>query len=76
MTRRVFVGFEAVSAVVPSEGRYYAAIAVKGLGATGAPTFHKVLDEQTFQTAMAADEAANTELARLQGVTADGELVW
>ena len=76
MARRVFVGFEAVSAVIPGEGGYSAAIAVKGLGATGAPRFHKVLPEQTFKTALAADEAACAELERLSGVNADAELVW
>lgn len=76
MARRVFVGFEAVSAVVPGEGGYSAAIAVKGLGAAGAPRFHKVLPEQTFKTATDADEAACAELERLSGVNADAELVW
>ncbi|MCU1721158.1 MULTISPECIES: hypothetical protein [unclassified Pseudomonas] len=76
MARRVFVGFEAVSAVVPGEGGYSAAIAVKGLGASGAPRFHKVLPEQTFKTAADADEAASAELERLSGVNADAELVW
>jgi len=76
MARRVFVGFEAVAAMVPTEGGYHAAIAVKGLGAVGAPTFHKVLDGQVFKSAVAADEAASAELERLQGVTADAELVW
>ncbi|MFD2642291.1 hypothetical protein [Pseudomonas japonica] len=76
MARRVFVGFEAVSAVVPGEGGYSAAIAVKGLGATGAPRFHKVLPGQIFKTATAADEAASAELERLNGVSADAELVW
>ncbi|WP_175652219.1 hypothetical protein [Pseudomonas sp. Marseille-P9899] len=76
MARRVFVGFEAVSAVVPGEGGYSAAIAVKGLGATGAPRFHKVLAEQTFKTAADADDAASAELERLSSVNADAELVW
>lgn len=76
MARRTFVGFEAVAAMVPCEGGYHAAIAVKGLGAVGAPRFHKVLDGQVFRSALAADEAANTELERLQGVNADAELVW
>ena len=76
MARRVFVGFEAVSAVVPGEGGYSAAIAVKGLGASGAPRFHKVLAEQTFKTAADADDAASAELERLSGVNADAELVW
>lgn len=76
MARRVFEGFEAVSAVVPGEGGYSAAIAVKGQGATGAPTFHKVLPGQTFKTASDADDAACAELKRLSGVNADGELEW
>lgn len=76
MARRVFVGFEAVAAMVPCEGGYNAAIAVKGLGATGAPRFHKVLEGKLFKSALAADDAANAELVRLQGVTADAELVW
>ena len=42
----------------------------------GAPRFHKVLDEQVFKSAVAADEAACAELARLQGVGEEGELVW
>ena len=76
MARREFPHFEAVSAMVPVEGGYNAAIAVKGLGAGGAPRFHKVLDGQVFKSAMAADEAAMAELARLQGVSEEGELVW
>ena len=42
----------------------------------GAPRFHKVLDGQVFQSAVAADEAACTELARLQGVGEEGELIF
>jgi len=77
MARREFPHFEAVSAMVPVEGGgYNAAIAVKALGVGGAPRFHKVLDEQVFNSAMAADEAACAELARLQGVDEEGELIW
>ncbi|MDD0974423.1 hypothetical protein [Pseudomonas fontis] len=76
MARKEFESFEAVSAVVPGEGGYSAAIAVKGLGAGGAPHFHKVLDGQTFKTALDADEAASAELARLTGVSDAGELLW
>ncbi|PWB33341.1 hypothetical protein DCO48_10255 [Pseudomonas sp. SDI] len=76
MARKEFAAFEAVSAVVPGEAGYSAAIAVKGLGAGGAPRFHKVLDGQTFSTALAADEAACAELERLVGVSADAELIW
>ncbi len=76
MARREFEHFEAVSAVVPGEGGYSAAIAVKALGAGGAPRFHKVLPDSTFTTALSADDAACAELARLANVDADGELVW
>ena len=76
MARKVFVGFEAVAAMVPCEGGYHAAIAAKGLGAVGAPRFHKVLDGQVFKLALAADAAANAELDRLNSVNADAELVW
>ncbi len=77
MARREFPHFEAVSAMVPVEGGgYNAAIAVKALGTGGAPRFHKVLDGQVFQSAVAADEAACAELARLQGVGEEGELTW
>lgn len=77
MARREFPGFEAVSAMVPVQGGgYHAAIAVKALSMGGAPRFHKVLDGQVFTSALAADEAACAELARLQGVTEDGELAW
>lgn len=76
MARKEFDSFEAVSAVVPGEGGYSAAIAVKGLGTGGAPRFHKVLDGQTFKTALDADEAASAELARLTGVSDAGELLW
>ncbi|MHC6224256.1 hypothetical protein ACYU03_05665 [Pseudomonas sp. X10] len=76
MARREFSHFEAVSAMVPGEGGYSAAIAVKSLGMGGAPRFHKVLDGQLFKTALAADEAACAELARLQSVSDEGELIW
>jgi len=76
MARREFEHFEAVSAAVPDEGGYRAAIAVKQLNAGGAPRFHKVLPDSHFKTALTADQAACDELARLTGVDADGELVW
>ncbi|WP_095106540.1 hypothetical protein [Pseudomonas sp. Irchel 3E20] len=76
MARREFAQFEAVSAAVRGEEGYHAAIAVKGLGASGAPRFHKVLAEQTFNTALAADEAAEQSLALLGDVDDEGELVW
>ncbi|EIK98142.1 hypothetical protein PMM47T1_02714 [Pseudomonas sp. M47T1] len=76
MARREFQHFEAVSAAVPGEGGYSAAIAVKELGAGGAPRFHKVLADSTFTTALTADQAACDELARLTDVDANGELVW
>ena len=77
MARREFTHFEAVSAMVPVEGGgYNAAIAVKALGMGGAPRFHKVLEGQVFKGAVAADEAATTELQRLQGVSDEGELIW
>lgn len=76
MARKEFDAFEAVSAVVPGEGGYSAAIAVKALGAGGAPRFHKVLAGQTFKTALDADDAAVGELARLNGVSDDAELIW
>lgn len=76
MSRREFPHFEAVSAMVPVEGGYHAAIAVKALGMGGAPRFHKVLDGQVFKGAVAADEAASAELQRLQGVSDGGELIW
>ncbi|UVL18302.1 hypothetical protein LOY42_20940 [Pseudomonas sp. B21-023] len=77
MARREFPHFEAVSAMVPVQGGgYHAAIAVKALGMGGAPRFHKVLDGQVFQSALAADEAACAELERLQGVGEEGELLF
>ncbi len=76
MARKEFNDVEAVSAVMPGEGGYSAAIAVKGLHAGGAPRFHRVLDGQTFKTAHEADLAATEELATLVDVDAQGELVF
>jgi uridine phosphorylase len=76
MARKEFQYHEAVSAAVPGEGGYSAAIAVKALNAGGAPTFHRVLQEQKFQTALDADEAAVKELERLIDVTSEGELLF
>ncbi|APC17838.1 hypothetical protein BLL42_19655 [Pseudomonas frederiksbergensis] len=76
MARKEFAQFEAVSAVVPGEGGYSAAIAVKALGGSGAPRFHKILDEQKFKTAFEADQAAEQTLEQLTDVAEDGELVW
>ncbi|MFN3358195.1 MAG: hypothetical protein ACK418_19580, partial [Pseudomonas sp.] len=63
-------------AVVPGEGGYSAAVAVKALDGMGAPQFHKILDGQTFKTASDADDAASAQLERLSDVDADGQLVW
>jgi hypothetical protein len=76
MARKEFQHHEAVSAAVPGEGGYSAAIAVKGLGAGGAPAFHRVLDDQKFKTALAADQAAAQELERLIDVTSEGDLMF
>ncbi|MCP1497637.1 hypothetical protein J2Y86_002344 [Pseudomonas migulae] len=76
MARKAFETFEAVSAVVPREGGYHAAIATKAIGGSGAPRFHKLLEEQTFKTAREADEAAALQLTHLKGVNEDGELIW
>jgi hypothetical protein len=76
MARKEFQHHEAVSAAIPGGGEYSAAIAVKGLGASGAPTFHRVLQDQTFKTALAADQAAVLELERLIDVTPEGELMF
>ena len=76
MARKAFDHFEAVSAVVPGEGGYHAAIAVKALGGAGAPRFHKVLEGQTFKTANEADLAAAKELTRLKDVKEDTDLLW
>lgn len=76
MARKVFQQYEAVSAVVPGEGGYSAAIAVKALVDGGAPRFHKILEEQRFKTANEADQAASTRLEALRDVNDEGELVW
>ena len=76
MARKAFETFEAVSAVVPREGGYYAAIATKQIGGTGAPRFTKLLEAQTFKTAKEADEAAALQLTHLKGVGEEGELIW
>jgi hypothetical protein len=76
MARKEFQNFEAVSAVVPGEGGYDAAIAVKALDAGGAPTFHRVLAGQKFKTAFDADLAATGELARLVDINAEGSLLF
>ena len=76
MARKAFEHFEAVSAVVPGEGGYHAAIAVKALAGSGAPRFHKVLEGQTFKTANEADLAAAKELTRLKDVKEDTDLLW
>ena len=76
MARKAFDHFEAVSAVVPREGGYYAAIATKQIGGAGAPRFNKLLEEQTFKTAKDADEAAALQLTHLKGVSEDGGLIW
>lgn len=76
MARKVFQQYEAVSAVVPGEGGYSAAIAVKALVDGGAPRFHKILEEQRFKTANEADQAASTRLEALRDVNGEGELVW
>jgi hypothetical protein len=76
MARKAFDHFEAVSAVVPGEGGYHAAIAVKALGGAGTPRFHKVLEGQIFKTANEADLAAAKELTRLKDVKEDADLLW
>ena len=76
MARKAFETFEAVSAVVPVEGGYHAAIAVKALGGSGAPRFHTILEDQVFKTARDADEAAALKLTGLKNVSDDSELVW
>lgn len=76
MARRQFAHHEAVSAVVPGEGGYSAAVAVKALDGMGAPRFHKILDGQTFKTASDADDAATLQLECLVDVDAEGELTW
>lgn len=76
MARKEFEQFEAVSAAVRGDAGYNAAIAVKALGGSGAPRFHKVLLEQTFKTALEADQAAEQHLASLTGIDDEGELLW
>lgn len=76
MARKEFQHYEAVSAAVRGDDGYSAAIAVKALGAGGAPVFHRVLLDQQFKTALAADQAATEELERLIDVTSEGELMF
>lgn len=76
MARKQFSQYEAVSAVVPGDGVYRAAIAVKTLDGGGAPRFHKVLDGQTFKTAHDADVAACEVLEQLADVDDEGQLHW
>jgi hypothetical protein len=76
MARKQFTHHEAVSAVVPGEGGYSAAVAVKALDGMGAPQFHKILEGQTFKTASDADDAATVQLERLLDVDAEGQLSW
>ena len=76
MARKEFAHHEAVSAVVPGEGGYSAAVAVKALDGMGAPRFHKILDGQKFKTASDADDAAALQLERLVDVDEEGQLSW
>ncbi|WP_332846459.1 hypothetical protein [Pseudomonas lactucae] len=76
MARKQFAHHEAVSAVVPGEGGYSAAVAVKALDGMGAPRFHKILEGQRFKTASDADDAATVQLERLIDVDQDGQLTW
>jgi len=76
MARKQFAHHEAVSAVVPGEGGYSAAVAVKVLDGMGAPQFHKILDGQKFKTASDADDAATLHLELLTDVDAEGQLTW
>ena len=76
MARKEFAHHEAVSAVVPGEGGYSAAVAVKALDGMGAPRFHKILDGQKFKTASDADDTAALQLERLVDVDEDGQLSW
>ena len=76
MARKQFAHHEAVSAVVPGEGDYSAAVAVKALDGMGAPQFHKILDGQKFKTASDADDAATLQLELLADVDAEGQLTW
>lgn len=72
MARKEFDRHEAVSAVVPEEGGYCAAIAIKALEGGTSPQFHKVLPGQTFKTAAEADIAAAGVLDTLQAIDAEG----
>ncbi|CRM13491.1 hypothetical protein [Pseudomonas sp. 31 E 6] len=76
MARKQFALHEAVSAVVPGDGGYSAAVAVKALDGMGAPRFHKILDGQRFKTASDADDAATVQLERLVDVDVEGQLTW
>ncbi len=76
MARKQFAHHEAVSALVPGEGGYSAAVAVKALDGMGAPQFHTILEGQTFKTASDADEAATRHLELLTDVDAEGQLTW
>ncbi|WP_244640646.1 hypothetical protein [Pseudomonas fluorescens] len=76
MARKQFAHHEAVSAVVPGESGYSAAVAVKALDGMVAPRFHKILDGQTFKTASDADDAAAAQLEYLIDVDAVGQLIW
>lgn len=76
MARKEFSHHEVVSAVVPGEAGYSAAVAVKALDGMGAPRFHKILDGQTFKTADDADQAAAQHLEHLIEVDEEGQLTW
>ncbi|AZF17675.1 hypothetical protein [Pseudomonas sp. R3-18-08] len=76
MARKQFAHHEVVSAVVPGEGGYSAAVAVKALDGMAAPRFHKILDGQTFKTASDADDAAAVQLECLVDVDVEGQLIW
>ncbi|MBC3376866.1 hypothetical protein HU762_23260 [Pseudomonas sp. SWRI92] len=77
MARKTFGTLEAISAVVPKEGGgYYAAIATNVIGSPDKPRFNKVLEEQSFQRASEADDAAAVQLTHLKGVDGEGGLVW
>lgn len=76
MARRAFNRHEAVSAAIPGDGGYRAAIAVKALEGGGAPQFHPVLAGQAFKTALDADLAACEQLLLLADVDDEGQLQW
>lgn len=76
MARKEINGFEVVSAVIPGEGNYRAAVAIKAIGMGGAPRFCAIPSDQTFKTAHDADVAAVRELERPVDVDAEGEPVW